>query len=86
MNIYCRRTVLGHLLRLTLIVVLCFLVMPTPANGKKKKHGPYWEWKIKGNMQALGKRKGQAGAYTIQIYCQQEREIQKMGGQNDALL
>ena len=56
MNIYCRRTVLGHLLRLTLIVVLCFLTMPTPANSKKKNHGPYWEWKIKGNMQALVKK------------------------------
>lgn len=65
MNIYCRRTVLGHLLRLTLIVVLCFLAMPTPANGKKKKHGPYWEWKIKGNMQALVKKEKGKGKQVL---------------------
>lgn len=65
MNIYCRRTVLGHLLRLTLIVVLCFLTMPTPANGKKKKHGPYWEWKIKGNMQALVKKEKGKGKQVL---------------------
>lgn len=65
MNIYCRKTVLGHLLRLTLIVVLCFLAMPTPANGKKKKHGPYWEWKIKGNMQALVKKEKGKGKQVL---------------------
>lgn len=65
MNIYCRRTVLGHLLRLTLIVVLCFLTMPTPANGKKKNHGPYWEWKIKGNMQALVKKEKGKGKQVL---------------------
>lgn len=65
MNIYCRRPVLGHLLRLTLIVVLCFLAMPTPANGKKKKHGPYWEWKIKGNMQALVKKEKGKGKQVL---------------------
>lgn len=65
MNIYCRRPVLGHLLRLTLIVVLCFLFMPTPANGKKKKHGPYWEWKIKGNMQALVKKEKGKGKQVL---------------------
>ena len=65
MNIYCRRTVLGHLLRLTLIVVLCFLAMPTPANGKKKNHGPYWEWKIKGNMQALVKKEKGKGKQVL---------------------
>lgn len=65
MNIYCKRTVLGHLLRLTLIVVLCFLAMPTPANGKKKKHGPYWEWKIKGNMQALVKKEKGKGKQVL---------------------
>lgn len=65
MNIYCRRPVLGHLLRLTLIVVLCFLTMPTPANGKKKNHGPYWEWKIKGNMQALVKKEKGKGKQVL---------------------
>lgn len=65
MNIYRRRPVLGHLLRLTLIVVLCFLAMPTPANGKKKKHGPYWEWKIKGNMQALVKKEKGKGKQVL---------------------
>lgn len=65
MNIYCRRTVLGHLLRLTLIVVLCFLTIPTPANGKKKNHGPYWEWKIKGNMQALVKKEKGKGKQVL---------------------
>lgn len=65
MNIYRRRPVLGHLLRLTLIVVLCFLTMPTPANGKKKNHGPYWEWKIKGNMQALVKKEKGKGKQVL---------------------
>lgn len=65
MNIYYGRIVLGHLLRLTLIVVLCFLAMPTPANGKKKNHGPYWEWKIKGNMQALVKKEKGKGKQVL---------------------
>ena len=39
--------------------------MPTPANGKKKKHGPYWEWKIKGNMQALVKKEKGKGKQVL---------------------
>ena len=39
--------------------------MPTPANGKKKNHGPYWEWKIKGNMQALVKKEKGKGKQVL---------------------
>lgn len=56
MNIYCRNTVLPQILRMTFVAALCLLTIPTSAYGKKKANGPYWEWKIKGNMKALVKK------------------------------